>query len=141
MMLPIRSLTRRQLLKLCGAVGVGGFASSVLQGCGKGPSSGPVPAPSACRKLTEIEHVVIFIQENRSFDHYFGSYRGVRGFADQSAAFQQSDPANTTDPPVGQLLPFHLNTATTNAACTHDITHAWVPQHHSWHNGAMDGFV
>ncbi len=29
----------------------------------------------------------------------------------------------------------------TNAACTHDITHDWVPQHQSWNNGAMDGFV
>jgi phospholipase C len=85
--------------------------------------------------------VVIFIQENRSFDHYFGSYRGVRGFSDKSGAFQQPDPANTTVAPMGYLLPFHLNTFTTNAACTHDITHDWVPQHQSWDNGAMDGFV
>jgi phospholipase C len=85
--------------------------------------------------LTAIEHVVIFIQENRSFDHYFGAYRGVRGFSEQSLAFQQPDP------PIGTLLPFHLDTNTTNAACTHDITHDWVPQHLSWHNGAMDGFV
>jgi phospholipase C len=91
--------------------------------------------------LTDIEHVVILIQENRSFDHYFGSYRGVRGFSDQSMAFHQSDPANTTISPVGTLLPFHLDTLTTNAACTHDITHDWVPQHQSWDNGAMDKFV
>jgi phospholipase C len=84
--------------------------------------------------------VIIFIQENRSFDHYFGNYRGVRGFSDQSAALQQPDPANTTNAPVGFLLPFHLDTATTNAACTHDITHDWAPQHQSWDNGAMDGF-
>jgi len=55
--------------------------------------------------------------------------------------FQQPDPANTTISPVGTLLPFHLDTSTTNAACTHDITHDWVPQHQSWHDGAMDGFV
>ena len=42
---------------------------------------------------------------------------------------------------MGALLPFHLDTPTTNAACTHDITHDWVPQHQSWNNGAMDGFV
>jgi phospholipase C len=41
-------------------------------------------APS-CGTLNDIQHVVILIQENRSFDHYFGSYRGVRGFADPSA--------------------------------------------------------
>jgi phospholipase C len=46
------------------------------------------------------DHVVILIQENRSFDHYFGSYRGVRGFSDQSMAFQQPDPPNTTNVPI-----------------------------------------
>jgi phospholipase C len=114
-----------------------------LHGCGVGSSTLPsVPSvPSACSKLSDIEHVVILIQENRSFDHYFGSYRGVRGFSDQSAAFQQPDPANTTNSPVGALLPFHLDSSTTNATCTHDITHDWVPQHQSWNNGAMDGFV
>ena len=98
------------------------------------------PGRTTCAKLSDVEHVVIFIQENRSFDHYFGSYRGVRGFSDQSMAFQQPDPANTTIPPVGALLPFHLDTSTTNAACTHDINHDWVPQHKSWNNGAMDVF-
>jgi len=39
------------------------------------------------------------------------------------------------------MLPFHLDTSKTNAACTHDITHDWVPQHQSWDNGAIDGFV
>jgi phospholipase C len=33
-------------------------------------------------KLADIEHVVILMQENRSFDHYFGTLRGVRGFGD-----------------------------------------------------------
>ena len=99
------------------------------------------PGPTTCAKVSDVEHVIIFIQENRSFNHYFGSYRGVRGFSDQSMAFQQPDPANTTIPPVGALLPFHLDTSTTNAACTHDINHDWVPQHKSWNNGAMDGFV
>ena len=91
--------------------------------------------------MTDIKHVVILIQENRSFDHYFGSYRGVRGFSDQSKAFQQPYPANIGNPPAGELLPFHLDTSLTNAACTHDVTHDWVPQHQSWDNGAMDGFV
>ncbi len=85
--------------------------------------------------------MVILIQENRSFDHYFGCYRGVRGFSDQSLSFRQPDPANTTSPPIGKLLPFHLDTKTTNAACTHDIAHDWVSQHQSWNSGAMDGFV
>ena len=140
------NLTRRELLKFGTAAALVELSTLGLHGCGNGSTSMPTPNPSpspgpSCAQLTDIEHVVIFIQENRSFDHYFGSYRGVRGFSDQSMAFQQSDPQNTASPPVGALLPFHLDMSTTKAACTHDITHDWVPQHRSWDNGAMDGFV
>jgi len=132
-----RSVTRRELLKTGTALAAAGLAPALLpDGLRR-----LLALPTTCAKLTDIEHVVIFIQENRSFDHYFGSYRGVRGFADQSPAFRQPNPANTTDLPLGSLLPFHLNTSKTNAACTHDITHDWAPQHQSWHDGAMDGFV
>jgi phospholipase C len=130
------NFTRRELFKLGTAAAVAELASLGLQGCGISKL-----VASGCSKVTDIEHVVILTQENRSFDHYFGSYRGVRGFSDQSAAFQQPDPTNTTSSPAGMLLPFHLNTSQTNAACTHDISHDWVPQHQSWDNGAMDGFV
>jgi phospholipase C len=139
----LRNVTRRELLKSC-VVGTAtqlGFLG--LHGCGGGsieiPSPPPPPVP--CSKLTDVEHVVILIQENRSFDHYFGSYRGVRGFSDPSMAFEQPDPGNVSDPPAGILLPFHLDTSKTNAACTPDVTHDWVPQHASWNNGAMNGFV
>jgi len=139
----MQDFTRRELLKLGAATALAELASLGLPGCGGGsvPSPSPPSVPSVCSKLTDIDHVVILIQENRSFDHYFGSYRGVRGFSDQSVAFQQTDPANTTSSPVGALLPFHLDTSKVNAACTHDINHDWVPQHQSWNNGAMDGFV
>src|SRR5712692_7138118 len=136
----MRNFSRRELLKLGAATAAAELASLSLHGCGGGSGISPL-LPSACSKLTDLAHVVILIQENRSFDHYFGSYRGVRGFSDQSPAFQQPDPANTTNPPAGVLLPFHLDTSKTNAACSHDITHDWVPQHQSWDNGAMDGFV
>src|ERR1700726_4300842 len=140
--MPSQSPTRREILKLCGATAATELGALLLHGCGGlTVGSNIPPGTTACSKLTDIEHVVIFIQENRSFDHYFGSYRGVRGFSDQSVAFQQPDLPNTGNPPVGKLLPFHLDTSVTNAACTHDITHDWVPQHQSWNNGAMDGFV
>ena len=132
-----RIVTRRELLKAGAAVAATTVPPAVLPGWFRELLS----APQTCARLTDIQKVVIFIQENRSFDHYFGSYRGVRGFADHSRAFLQPDPANVADPPVGTLLPFHLDTSKTNAACTHDITHAWIPQHQSWNNGAMNGFV
>ncbi|MFL5884815.1 MAG: phospholipase C, partial [Thermoleophilaceae bacterium] len=89
-------------------------------------------------RLADVEHVVIFVQENRSFDHYFGTYRGVHGFGDRSAAFAQ--PGYPAPGYGGHLLPFHLDT-TKNGECTHDITHDWAPQHRAWNGGAMDGFV
>jgi phospholipase C len=138
--MPLRNVTRREVLKLGGATAAAELGALLLHGCGFGTSIRP-PGSSVCGKLTDIEHVVIFIQENRSFDHYFGSYRGVHGFSDQSLAFRQPNLANTGNPPVGTLLPFHLDTSTANAACTHDITHDWVPQHQSWNNGVMNGFV
>ncbi len=136
-----KPLTRRELIKLAAATGAAGLTGSLLNACGGSHSTPSMPGTSACASITDIDHVVIFIQENRSFDHYFGSYRGVRGFADPSAAYNQPYPANMSSAPAGVLLPFHLDTTQVNAACTHDITHDWIPQHQSWNNGAMDGFV
>ena len=140
--MPIKTISRRELLKIGAATGAAGLTSSLLAGCGaKGVIPG-IPGPtSTCAKLTDIEHVVILIQENRSFDHYFGSYKGVRGFSDASAAFQQPYPNNASSSPAGVLLPFHLDTINAFGACTHDIAHDWIPQHQSWNNGAMDAFA
>jgi phospholipase C len=140
--MPSNSLSRRDVLKIGAAAGAAELAGTLLSGCGAlRTAASAISGSTTCAKVTDIDHVVIFIQENRSFDHYFGSYRGVRGFADQSAAFRQPYPANTTNPPTGILLPFHVDTSKTNSACTPDITHDWVPQHQSWNNGAMNGFV
>ena len=95
-------------------------------------------------KLTDIDHVVILIQENRSFDHYFGTYPGVRGFSDPGAipaVFDQAYAKNTTVAPVGRILPYHLNTSSGGGGeCTPDPGHGWDPQHQSWHGGAMDAW-
>ncbi|MBX6360876.1 MAG: phospholipase C, phosphocholine-specific, partial [Acidobacterium ailaaui] len=39
-----------------------------------------IPANHRNGNITDVEHIVILMQENRSFDHYFGTLRGVRGF-------------------------------------------------------------
>ena len=80
------------------------------------------------------------MQENRSFDHYFGTMPGVRGFADPAASrqvFYQPD----TDNPDGYLLPFHIDTFDSSAQALPSNSHSWGPQHTSWNNGAMNGFV
>jgi phospholipase C len=107
------------------------------------PAGSPAaPTPAALR---QIEHVVFLIQENRSYDHYFGAYRRGRGFDDHPpgspGVFAQRDGSRTTGTPIGQLLPWHLDTKTMNAACTDDPTHAWFPQHSAWNGGAMDRFM
>lgn len=52
------------------------LALSVAMGLALGAS--PVKATG----LEQIEHVVLFMQENRAFNHYFGTMAGVRGFND-----------------------------------------------------------
>ena len=44
-----------------------------------------VPADRRTGTLQDVAHVVILTQENRSFDHYFGTMRGVRGYGDRFA--------------------------------------------------------
>ncbi|HEV2993971.1 MAG TPA: alkaline phosphatase family protein [Acidimicrobiia bacterium] len=106
------------------------------------PSRAAAPTPE---QLRQIQHVVILMQENRSYDHYFGSYRHGRGFDDHPrgspGVFAQVDPRRTTGSPRGQLLPWHLDTATMHAACTDNPSHEWVAQHQSWNQGAMDRWV
>src|ERR1700740_3342890 len=129
-----KTLTRRELLKLAAATGAAGLTGSMLPGCGGHPGMPPVPGTSTCAKITDVEHVVILIQENRSFDHYFGTYRGVDGFGWRPrggglGSFSQAWAANRSSAPVGRLLPFHLDTVHTSAECTNDLSHDWGPQH------------
>ena len=136
-------LERRQFLGGAFALGLGALIGA---GCGKGSTiARATSTPSAGSDLGAVEHVVFLMQENRSFDHYFGSYKGVLGFGDHRTAalkaFNQPDPANMTRRPLGRQLPFHLDTSTGLGECTHDLTHNWAPQHQSLHDGHMDKFV
>jgi phospholipase C len=128
-------MTRRELLQA--GAGAGALA------LGANPLVQQALAARGSGKLTDIEHVVILIQENRSFDHYFGTLPGVRGFSDPSAPrdvfYQPGYPAPGFE---GVLLPFHFeSSAMAGNGCFPDITHDWAPQHQSWDGGAMDGFV
>ena len=95
--------------------------------------------------LSQVKHLVFQMQENRSFDHYFGAFPGARGFNDPTAirlpngrsVFQQPDPAN----PDGYLEPWHMSTITSGAAAVPSLSHDWREQHASWNQGAMDGWL
>jgi phospholipase C len=98
--------------------------------------------------LADIEHVIILIQENRSFDHYFGTYKGVRGYADRVPAsrfaqrFRTTKPLRTVSNPQ---LPWHINTTITvpvnQGMCTNDVEHQWAGQHDSWNGGKCDRWM
>ena len=74
-----------------------------------------------------IDHWIILMQENRSFDHYFGTMPGVEGI-----------PEGTTSPDGSgaPVAPHHLDTY-----CTVDTGHSWTASHRQWNGGANDGFV
>ncbi len=70
-------VTRRRVLRDAAAAGVGmSVAASGIDGL----LARAAAAAPRVGSLKDIEHVVILIQENRSFDHYFGTFSGVRGF-------------------------------------------------------------
>ena len=130
------TLTRRQLL----AAGLAGGCSAVLSGCG-GLVKTATSVKPAGSDLGAIDHVVFLMHENRSFDHYFGTYRGVRGFddhlPDDPGVFAQAWRSGAAP----RLFPFHLDTLSTNAECTKDLSHVWAVQHRCWNLGRMDQFV
>ena len=130
-------LTRRE------AIGGTVAGAAALYGLNAGAGlRAALAAPPRAGRLQDIEHVVIVMQENRSFDHYFGTLRGVRGFGDPHArpgVFAQ--PGYPAPGYGGVLMPFHLDTTRGQGECVPDPTHAWGPQHRSWNGGAMDRFV
>ncbi|MFC4032282.1 phosphocholine-specific phospholipase C [Streptomyces polygonati] len=132
------------------------LGSAVAAGAAIGLEALPGSAPSAQAAATttgtiaDVKHVVILMQENRSFDHYFGTLKGVRGFADRSAiqvaggysVFNQSTVIGRQYPwqfsathPAGGADPERL------AQCNGDLAHSWSDQHTAWNGGKMDSWV
>jgi phospholipase C len=140
-----RETTRRELLRgAAGGAVLGASAVAYNSLIARALAAKAKP----CATLADIEHVVILIQENRSFDHYFGSYRGVAGFGDPNvlplndgsglSIFAQ--PGYPGGYRGNHLYPFHI-ASDANGECTNDINHSWGPQHTYWHGGRLDGFV
>src|SRR5579863_8068665 len=108
-------MTRRRLLGNTAGLAAAALASSLLPPNVR-RALAELPQPGSLR---DIKHVVLLMQENRSFDHYFGTMAAVRGFDDANAlllpsgksVFHQPDAEN----PDGYLLPFHLDTRKTSA--------------------------
>ncbi|SGC16295.1 phospholipase C [Mycobacterium tuberculosis] len=104
---------------------------------GAGPCSG---------HLTDIEHIVLCLQENRSFDHYFGTLSAVDGFDTPTPLFQQKgwNPETQALDPTGITLPYRINTTggpNGVGECVNDPDHQWIAAHLSWNGGANDGWL
>ena len=104
-----------------------------------------IPANDRTRSIHDVEHIVIMMQENRSFDHYFGTLRGVRGFGDPRAVklrsgksvFHQPDASN----PDGYVLPFRPPASNLGLAFLEDTPHDWDSTHAAWNGGNYDQWV
>src|ERR1700743_479796 len=118
-----------------------------------GPAtSGPLPSviqkalaidPTPGSTFYDAEHVVFLMQENRSFDHIFGSLRGVRGLSDPRAirlpnglpVYLQTDKQGNT------FAPFRLNTQDSKAAWMGSLPHGWSDQTDARNDGKYDRWL
>lgn len=91
----------------------------------------------------DAEHVVILMQENRSFDHMFGKMRGVRGFNDPRA-FVQHDQNKVwlqKDAKGNTYAPFHIDINKTRITWQGGLPHSWSDQLAARNNGRYDKWV
>jgi phospholipase C len=139
---PSAPFTRRRLLKGAARFAAVAAAAALMPGNVRRMLAQNPPRRGSLR---DIKHLVVLMQENRSFDHYFGTLGGVRGFDDADAlrfpdgrpVFYQPDSAN----PDGYTLPFHLDTRTTSAQRIPTTDHSWAVQHEAWNEGRMDSWL
>ncbi|WP_066949035.1 phosphocholine-specific phospholipase C [Microtetraspora fusca] len=101
------------------------------------------PAPPG--GLDSIRHVVFFMQENRSFDHYFGTLRGVRGFGDRNAVML---PAGRPVFEQSGVLPYSVRAGTGDRDLTEGdlqyvegVDHEWDTGQRTRGDGWHDGWI
>ena len=100
-------------------------------------------SPDKGTTFYDAEHVVMLMQENRSFDHTFGTLRGVRGFndplaislPDQNPVWFQPDNAGN------RFIPFRLDIKDTRATWMGGVPHSWEDQVDARHEGKYDRWI
>ncbi len=134
-------INRRQFLAASGATGLFAAFPSIARALS-------IPPSVKTGTIEDVEHVVILMQENRSFDHYFGTLSGVRGFSDPYPApakakeEQQNRDVflqqNTTKEGPEWVTPFPLNTRQHFAHMRVEGTpHSWPDAQDAWDHGRM----
>ncbi|MFF4175177.1 phosphocholine-specific phospholipase C [Streptomyces sp. NPDC001750] len=142
-------ISRRRLFALGGgALGAAAAGSLLPPSLQAAMAAQPThPAGSGGSGLRDIRHVVILMQENRSFDHYFGTLRGVRGFGDRNAIELPSGrPVFEQPAPLGaSVLPFPVRgaaeTQKKDLQYIGALDHSWNGGGRAWADGWMNGWV
>ena len=131
---------RRRLLQAGVAAGLAPLLPSIARAAAIAPAA-------QTRSLQDLQHIVVFMQENRSFDHYFGTLPGVRGFGDRfvapAAPLAGGNSARSLwlQPDAsGQraIAPFPLDTAAHFGYMRVEGTpHTWPDAQRAWDHGRM----
>ena len=127
---------RRKFLQLLGAgAAAAAFPPSISRALA-------IPAARRRGTIADVEHIVILMQENRSFDHYFGTLNGVRGFADPRAVkLPSGDPVWAQPDGDKRVWPFHPSAPQLGLQFLVDLPHGWIDTHDAWNAGKYDRWV
>ena len=133
------ALDRRSFLQL---LSTGALAAALPESIAKALS---IPANNKTGTIADVEHIVFMMQENRSFDHYFGTLQGVRGFGDPRAVTLSTGKSVFYQPDAeiaaGYVLPFHPPAKDLGLQFLEDLEHDWTTTHVAWNNGSFDQWV
>ncbi|HVT34382.1 MAG TPA: phospholipase C, phosphocholine-specific [Nevskiaceae bacterium] len=126
-------LSRRNFLRLAASA----MGAASIPACIRDALA--IPAAVGSGTIQDVEHVVILMQENRSFDHYFGLFPGVRGYGDR---FPHPGPSGKPvwyqrDAKGQELLPYRLDASKGNAQRVSGTPHGWPDTHLAWNHGRM----
>ena len=128
---------RRNFLRMLGA---GSLAAAFPESIRRAMA---IPANNVTGTIKDVEHIVILMQENRSFDHYLGTLSGVRGFNDPRVANLASGRPVWYQPngAGGHVLPFRPDEPNLGLVFIQDLAHDWDSTHAAWNNGLYDQWV
>ncbi|MFF3767674.1 phosphocholine-specific phospholipase C [Streptomyces sp. NPDC001922] len=130
------AMNRRRFMQLAG----GTAALSALSG--SIARAAEIPAHRRTGTLRDVEHIVVLMQENRSFDHYFGSLRGVRGFGDpRPVTLPSGKPVWYQSDGSKDVLPFRPDAEDLGLQFLAGLDHEWNGGHAAWNKGAYDQWV
>ena len=131
---------RREFIKkaamMAGATGLAGILPPSIQ---RALAIDPAPGTS----WLDAEHVVILMQENRSFDHCYGTLQGVRGYQDPRAIrLPDGNPVWLQTNEAGETYaPFRLDIKDTKATWMGSLPHNWTNQQDARNEGRYDKWL